>query len=1142
MRKLIVPLVLTVLLAPVASHAQWNNWSDAAYPYTVTISSLPYTVNQDSTLYVINSDLSTLTNGIYIDAVSYTKIKGNGHILTFDAGGNGGAYGMRLRGSDHVVIENLTIEQAATTGHDYGNTGGPDVIGFILGPNNHTLIKDCNVHVRGHSSICLDGAYGDAPFDSWAEGVKTDIEIDGGNYTSYVQSFNNRMHNDAAVMKLDCKPFVQPEQYNFYVHNVTVDSACHVGIGAMDVAWFEYNDVTIDAHNEMPNTSWANAHAIAGGNLAAGSRFRYNTVRTGNNHYGGRGMYFDYSVGTAAAPIDISYNDIRVSSGYTTENSAARGMRIRWGCFYMRVHHNYIEVYADDDPATQQISDEAHGIWFTEVGEEGSALGSFNEIYNNTIKVIWSGSTSTRPTHVGALFIENYRDPAKPFGNGNRSYHNRLISNVHPLLLGEINGGCEEWTSYQDTIEWALPHMTDGYSISGAVTVGYYNGPSDDNRIIDPIFVNATANDVVQGGNYGSAYVMRSVELAVEGTNDLPVSSATMHIWPRQAIADSSNLSAAVCAKTTGANGLVLDTLPYLYRRWSGGSLVAESTYNDYRVRVAKDTDETWARMTLTDPSLTLNERGFLKDTLALLNTVGDGAWGSEEVSLWVNGDTRVEGGELMFIVQASAAVSANLTYDFATENGSAQAPGDFVAASGVSTILTGQSADTIYVTTVDDAVAEGDEAMSFVISNPSSGSISSTSAVGTITDNDDTADNTPPAAPILHTPIQGSVLRNTSPVLGVLNASDPDDDNLTYDFELYNAAGDNLIAAVGSVTEGLTTTTWAVPVALPDAATYTWRARCFDGEDYSPWMNTASFSINLSSGENNLPTLPIHVSPLDDDTLISYPIVLRVGNAIDPDGDDITYDFFLYSDAELTQPVEEHTGIQPMSEQTSVVLEFIPNDGATYWWQVRATDGIDTTESTTATSFLYYSLFTGGESIIPEPLSPAGGSIIYTSRPVLSTRNAALAGAPTYFFQIANDEQFSSLVESSSPIQENPSGVTEWQISNDLQVGPTYYWRVRADNETYSAPVAFTVGFEVIAYPNPVHFRRGEVLTISLPDEPTDLLIQTISGETVLVQNGISGEWIWDGRNAAGNLVSIGIYSWFAKGGEFNGKVVVKP
>ena len=82
----------------------------------------------------------------------------------------------------------------------------------------------------------------------------------------------------------------------------------------------------------------------------------------------------------------------------------------------------------------------------------------------------------------------------------------------------------------------------------------------------------------------------------------------------------------------------------------------------------------------------------------------------------------------------------------------------------------------------------------------------------------------------------------------------------------------------------------------------------------------------------------------------------------------------------------------------------------------------------------------------------------------------------------------------------------------------------------------------DIIAYPNPVRFSQGEFVTFRLPDYPVDVLIQTIAGETVLLRSNISGDWQWNGQNAAGNTVAIGIYSWFVRGTDQSGKIVVKP
>jgi hypothetical protein len=110
------------------------------------------------------------------------------------------------------------------------------------------------------------------------------------------------------------------------------------------------------------------------------------------------------------------------------------------------------------------------------------------------------------------------------------------------------------------------------------------------------------------------------------------------------------------------------------------------------------------------------------------------------------------------------------------------------------------------------------------------------------------------------------------------------------------------------------------------------------------------------------------------------------------------------------------------------------------------------------------------------------------------------------------------------------------------LEAGRTYYWRVQANDYPYSPASSFSVGSKVFASPNPVHFRRGEQVTFHLPDEPVDLLIQTVSGETVRLETNLSHRWVWDGTNASGHPVAVGIYPWFVGGVKVSGKLVVKP
>ena len=111
------------------------------------------------------------------------------------------------------------------------------------------------------------------------------------------------------------------------------------------------------------------------------------------------------------------------------------------------------------------------------------------------------------------------------------------------------------------------------------------------------------------------------------------------------------------------------------------------------------------------------------------------------------------------------------------------------------------------------------------------------------------------PTAPALISPAMGSDVDTFTPALTVSNASDPNDDKLTYEFELYADTGlSQLVVSSGILSEGTGTTAWIAPLELTENATYYWRARAYDGKLYGPWMDTASFRVNTV---NDPPTAP---------------------------------------------------------------------------------------------------------------------------------------------------------------------------------------------------------------------------------------------------------------------------------------------
>ena len=104
---------------------------------------------------------------------------------------------------------------------------------------------------------------------------------------------------------------------------------------------------------------------------------------------------------------------------------------------------------------------------------------------------------------------------------------------------------------------------------------------------------------------------------------------------------------------------------------------------------------------------------------------------------------------------------------------------------------------------------------------------------------------NDAPGAPLLYAPADGISLETLTPTLAVENAPDPDNDSLTYDFEIYE--GETLVASFTGIAEdnsGITSFTIDSP--LSDNTAYSWRARAYDGDRYGAWMDAGTFSIHL--------------------------------------------------------------------------------------------------------------------------------------------------------------------------------------------------------------------------------------------------------------------------------------------------------
>lgn len=94
-------------------------------------------------------------------------------------------------------------------------------------------------------------------------------------------------------------------------------------------------------------------------------------------------------------------------------------------------------------------------------------------------------------------------------------------------------------------------------------------------------------------------------------------------------------------------------------------------------------------------------------------------------------------GGNMQFTVTRSGSTAQLVAVDYETVDETATAGSDYVYKTGQLTFAAGVTVQQVLVTISDDGAAEGDETLSFVLSNPFNATIDDATGTGTIIDND---------------------------------------------------------------------------------------------------------------------------------------------------------------------------------------------------------------------------------------------------------------------------------------------------------------------------------------------------------------------------------------------------------------------
>jgi len=297
---------------------------------------------------------------------------------------------------------------------------------------------------------------------------------------------------------------------------------------------------------------------------------------------------------------------------------------------------------------------------------------------------------------------------------------------------------------------------------------------------------------------------------------------------------------------------------------------------------------------------------------------------------------------------------------------------------------------------------------------------------------------NDPPTAPAILTPQDGAELQTLEPTLVVYNATDPNPDAITYYFDIDQVPTFNSTALQrsGRLPEGVEDITAWRPSALNDHTTYHWRVAAYDGASYSEWA-TGSFFINLANDPPGTPTIQ---SPGEGDEVAALSPVLQVNDAVDVDGDALTYDYEVYADPDGTQLVRSIAGAG-----TSWQVDAGLDDNTDYWWRFRARDE-EGMVSGWSTLFTFFVNTVNDAPSAPSINRPQYGREVATRLPVLEVNNAADVDGDTLTYEFEIDEvgTFSSEALQFDAVAQSAANTTSWSPW-ELVDHTTYYWRARA-------------------------------------------------------------------------------------------------
>ena len=886
------------------------------------------------------------------------------------------------------------------------------------------------------------------------------IEISGGVFKSNSTKFSSRCTTSGSVISYMPQSYINAQDdYHIKIHDIQIIDGPHTGISilhsVMKAKVDIYNNfISTDAINELypvsdGNTchSSGNAYGISIYGLEAGSKIHSNTIRSGDQREGNQGILLQDCKGSADSPVEVYDNDILVSNGPDRSHPAGKVSALYWRYVpgesntwnrFNHIHDNIFRVLIDTDTNTTCIGRmaEAVSIFFQDSCDNNIFEKNHVEVLTGTvtgfIEVAAIGFGIEDTLIAGFEGIKNnvwrynyYKAPKNPVAFGNSRGHpgNNII--LYKDTINCLHTGSDSTTVVFDQTGAYLNHST-GNRLRDCVFLNQAN----DEDIIFPFQAYSDADGLGHDVRYE-----RTLNIYVKGNNNLPVTNAQV------AVVD--NYGKTVISGTTNNNGLISGIVTYKFR---GNDPLPDDSYviqdslnfNDFRIQVSKSTDNTSRYYTVTATNA--------QDTLTLSNTFGDGEWDNGEIGDCdippsvpipyspANGSEVGTRPTLCVSNSSNGSCAYSVTYDFQISTNSSMS-GIVAEKYNVSE----GSGITCYTPSINL-----NSGQTYYWRARASNGVTTSGWSGVRSITIQVILNNAPSAPTLSSPANLSYVSSRTPILTIINAYDPDGDNLYYDFQVSsNSAFSTITSEISGLPETSSSTSWIVANALTEGSSYYWRARAFDGEYYSSWSSKRVFTV-IQTQSNSPPTVPQPVSPAHGSTITTLNPTLIFANSFDANGDQITYQIQVATSTSFNSIVAEASNV---SNGSGSYTYWLVNQSLTanedYWWRVRAYDGTSASSFCAPVQFFVDIDGLNTHPMAPNILEPENNAYFENTAPVLTVINSESdLGTPlTYIFEVWTENRVSRL-RLSPQIRQGQDGLTIWMVDPFLNRGQKYYWR----------------------------------------------------------------------------------------------------